>query len=331
MIVLQWGSVAVYRYGLAMACAALIALLFMEYLGKRQGLRYGTVSHFALWAIPLGVLGGRLGYCLVSFNWLMEQGLSFFFQFARGGYMLYGAMAGVILAGFLTGKCTRQNAGRILDVAAAPAALLIALGRIAEPLVGLGYGHNIEEWFDPFAEKSMVAWEDPSLLYRFPLGAQDYYGDWNFAIFLPEALTALAILMILLAMKPRREGGKALLTVLLYAACQTIWESMRQDAVLRWGFVRCSQLISALAIAAVLVICWRNLPPNEKTLGRLAAGFGWILLCCGVIMAMEFALEQKIDFLTWMRMDVCYLVMALGSLGLIFSVLPVWKKAYERK
>ena len=205
---------------------------------------------------------------------------------------------------------------------------MIVLARMAEPLVNLGYGYDIEEWFDPFEEKCMIAWEDPSILFRFPLGEQNYYGVWCFAVYLPEAITALVIFFILLFLKKRNPGGKALLMLLLYAGTQAFWESMRQDAVLKWGFVRASQLFSGIAVLIVLIISWRMLPKPQRKRSLLWRGVGCILLSCGVIMAMEFALEQKIGFLTWMRMDVCYAVMALGCLGLIFSVLPVWKKAF---
>ena len=43
------------------------------------------------------------------------------------------------------------------------------------------------------------------------------------------------------------------------------------------------------------------------------------------------ALEKKILFLQWMRMDLCYLVMACASLGLILICARVWKRAYASK
>ena len=330
MTLFQLGPVTVYRYGLLLALAGAAALLLMARLGKRQGLQQGTVSWFAVLALPCAVLCARVGCCLVSLDWLLDRGISFFWQFDKGGYMFYGALLGGILAGALAGKITRQPMGAILDAAAAPTALLLTVGRMAESLVGLGYGHDIEEWFDPWEEKSMVAWEDPSPLYRFPLGEQNYYGTWCFAIYLPEALTALAILLVLLGMKPRRAGGKALLFVLLYASFQPYWESMRQDAVLTWGFVRVNQLLSAFALLTVIILCFLALPREKRRPGLLWKSVGLLLVGCGVIMAMEFALEQKIAFLTWMRMDVCYGVMALGCLGLLFSALPLWKRAFPR-
>lgn len=331
MTALQWGPLTVYPFGLAAAGSAAACLLLMQLLSKREGLKQGTVSWFAVLAIPLAVVCGRIGYCLVTIDWMLEQGLDFFFRFQSGGYMMYGALLGAVLAGWLAGKITRQPMGNILDAAAAPAALLTAAFRMAEPLVGMGYGYDIEEWFDPFEEKCMVAWEDPSILYRFPLGEQNYYGVWCFAIYLPEALTALAIFLTLLRMKKRRAGGKALLFVLLYAACQAFWESHRQDAVLKWGFVRASQLFSGAAVLIVLLICWRMLPREQRRPAAFWKGLCGILAGCGVVMAMEFALEQKISFLTWMRMDVCYVVMALGCALLFLSVLPLWKKAFPKQ
>lgn len=322
------GPVTVYPYGLVMAASAALAFALTAWQGKKQGLKPGTISWFAVLSIPLALLIARIGYCLVMLDWLLDQGFDFFWQLSRGGYMLYGAMVGGILAGAMTAKITHQSVAGILDAAAAPTALMIALCRMAEPLVNLGYGYDIEEWFDPFEEKSMIAWEDPSVLFRFPLGEQNYYGVWCFAVYLPETITALLIFFILLGLKKRRPGGKALLMTLLYAGTQAFWESMRQDAVLKWGFVRASQLFSGIAVLIVLIICWRMLDSSRRKPALLWRSVACILLSCGVIMAMEFALEQKIGFLTWMRMDVCYAVMALGCLGLIFSVLPVWKKVF---
>ncbi len=327
MKLMEGAGVSVYAYGLVIACAAAAALLLMLITGKK--LQKGTVSWFALLAVPLAFLGSRIGYCIVNIDWVKEQGFGFVFQLTRGGYMFYGALLGVLAAGLLTGKVTKQKTGEILDAAAAPACLLLAAGRLAEAIVHMGYGHNIEEWFDPWMEKSMIAWEDPSLLYRFPLGAQDYYGDWNFAIFLPETLTALVLLVILLRMKPGKAGGKAVLMMTGYAASQIIWESMRADEVLRWGFVRVNQVLSAVLLLALLILCFRQVPEAERKTSGLTAGL--LLLAGGalVVMAMEFALEQKIGFLMWMRMDVCYAVMACACVGLFFSVYPMWKRAYR--
>lgn len=319
-----------YLYGSSVAAALLLSLLLMEYIKKKYGLKQGTVSWFAVLALPLGFLLARAGWCLSSVNWLKEQGVLFFFQFQKGGYMLYGALAGALLAALLTAKITGQRAVSVLDAAAAPAALTVCLGRLAESLVGQGYGRGIEDWFDPYNAMSSFAWEDPSPLFRFPLAQQNYYGTWNFAVFLPEALMALAIFLILLLAKRRAPGAHSSLALLLYAVGQILFESMRMDAVLKWGFVRVSQLLSALAVAAVLLICCLCQTETAKKRFRIPMAWAGVLLLCGIMILMEFALEQKIAFLSWMYMDVCYLVMSLSCLGLLLIVLPLWKKAFPK-
>jgi len=320
-----------YPYGSVVALAAALAFLVMARSRAGRALKPGSLSWFAMLSVPLALLGGRLGWCLCSLGWVLQQGWGFFFQFTRGGFMLYGAMAGVAVSAFLASRGDGQEGKKILDAAAAPAAGVIAAGRLAEALVGQGFGRSILDWFDPWQEMSYVAWENPEILFRFPFAVQDYYGDWNFAVFLPEALTALAIAVILFRAKDRRPGGITSLFLLLYAAGQILWESMRQDAVLRWGFVRVSQLLSALLILALLWVCYfpRRGSGNEQKAPSFIYRTIALLLCAGVITTMEFALEQKIGFLLWMRMDVCYVVMALACAMMVAIVLPCWRRKYE--
>ena len=42
---------------------------------------------------------------------------------------------------------------------------------------------------------------------------------------------------------------------------------------------------------------------------------------------MEFALEEKIRILLWMRMDLCYLVMALAAIGMIIAVCSIIRRS----
>lgn len=328
MMFFEIGSVRIYLFGLITAAAAALSLA----LAARQmrNMKSGSASLFAVLAIPLCVLCARVGYCLARLDWVLARGRGFFWQLARGGYMMWGAIAGGWLACLAAAKLSKQRASAFSDAAAAPAALLIAALRIAESLVGRGYGRNIAEWFSEEMEQSVIVWEDPSVLYRWPLALKDYYDEWCFGVFLFEALTALLIFAVLLRLKNTRPGGRAALFLLLYAACQIIWESMLQVGVLRWGFVRVQQVFSAVAVLAALLCAFFRLPQKERRLSELILRITGLIVCCGVIMTMEFALEQKITFLLFMRMDICYLVMALGCAGLILTALPMWRRAYRK-
>lgn len=312
-----------YPYGLCVAASAVAALLLAAYIMKKTDLWSDTLSWFALLAIPLGFITARAGYALCMMDYFLYAGWEAFFAFADGGYILYGAMLGGFAALALTAAITHQPLGRLADVLAAPAALMIALCRLAEPLASEGYGWSLEYWFQEGSGMSSFALADDSFFKQFPFGVQNAWGEWMWAVYLIEAAIALVICLMVLRSKPRENGGKALLFLLVYAAMQALCESLRQDSVLTWGFVRCSQVFSAIAVALVLVICCvrTGKPHLLRWLGVIAA--------MGVVIAMEFALEKKILFLNWMAMDLCYLVMGLACLGMILCVLPLWRKAFR--
>ncbi len=315
------GPVSVRVYGLCLALALLAALCWM--LARARNLKEGTVRVFALLALPLGFLSARLAQCLVSQGWHLLRP-DFFFNFQRGGFLLYGAVGGTVLAALIAAKITRQSPGTLLDLAAAPGMLVIAVCRFAEGLIGVGYGRSIAEWFDPWGEYTFFPLEDPEPLMRFPFGIPDYYGDYHFSVFLLEGLAALAFLLILRKKKSPVPGAVFLLGLILYAGAQTTLESLRADSLPKWGFVRVSQLLSGILLVLILAGFTRRL----LKAGRPFPVLPWVgtAACMGLILAMEFALEKKILFLQWMRMDLCYLVMAAASAGLTLIGVRQWKR-----
>lgn len=321
------GPVTVYAYGLALAVSALLSLCLAKNTFRKTGLHADTLSWFALLAVPMAVLGARLMYCLVRLPWFLEKGWGYFFHLTDGGFMLYGAMAGCLLAAFLAARIKRQSFAYVADALAAPAALMIGLSRLAEGLAGVGYGWPVADWFDPWMGMSLVNLENYEWLQRFPFAMQEpMYEQWCWAVYVTEALAALVMLIVLLRMKNRRGGAKALLLLLVYASVQILAESARQDEVMRWGFIRVSQLISALAVGAVMLICCLKL--KKKTAKLIAPCMAGLLACIAVVLVMEFALERKITALAWMPMDLCYIVTILACLGLMVTVGLVWRKAY---
>lgn len=312
-------AIRIYPYGLAVAGAVLIGLFWARVFCARRGLAAQTVSVFAVLALPLSFLCARLLYCLICLDGFSRQGLAYFFEFTGGGYTLFGALLGGVLALALTARRTRQPWGRIADALCAPAALVIALGRLAEGLVGQGYGWYVEDWFDPMNGMSLFHPEEFDGLLRFPFAVQDMYGEWSWAVFVLEALLALVIGALALRRgEGRRPGDTALRALLNLCAAQILCESLRQDAVLRFGFVRVSQVLGALVAVALLVYgCLRM---ERPTPARVAVPVVGTLASAGVVVAMEFALEKKIVLLEALPMDVCYLLTALACLGLVKSV-----------
>ena len=324
------GSLTLWSFGTVMAGATALAVLVMHLLRDRAGCRRDTPLVLSTLAIPLSVLLARIGWWLCSLDWLRSTALSFW-SFSDGGYMLYGALLGGALAALITSRFRKEPFGRVADLAAAPYAIVIAAARFAEYLTGNGYGSGVVEWFDPLEEWSMIAWEDPSPLCRFPFAVQNFYGTWRFSINFWEGLAALVFLIVLLRMKKRKPGAGAILLLLMYAACQIVFESMRRDEVLRWSFVRINQLLSAVLVLGLLVLCWQ-LQPAEKRSGReLALRLCGLLVCVGIVMLMEFVLDQKVSFLLWIRADLSYLIDIAACAGMLLLVLPLWRRAFPEQ
>ncbi len=318
-------------FALVIAGAAVLALLMMILQRGKTGISIRTAFVFGAFAVPLCILIGRGAYWLCLIEWLSRTKTSFW-DFAGSGYtfLLYGAVIGGLVAAFLAAKLNGESFGKVVDAAAAPAALLIAAGRFGEYLIPAGFGSPVVEWFDPYEGLSMIAWEEPDLLCRFPFASQNYYGTWRFAINLWEGIAAVVFLVILLRLKKRKQGGAGTLLLLMYASCQILFESMRKDKVVIWGFVKSNQLISALLVLGILVFCWLKQPKEERKQAELWIRTAMLLLAAGLIMVMEFALEQKIPFLMWMRLDLCYLVMTAACVWMLLTVLPVWRKAWPK-
>lgn len=268
-----------YAVCVALAAACGLGLFFI--LGNRKKLSPDAVWRTALLALPLGLLGARVFYCAARVSLYQEIGMEAMLYLWEGGYALWGAVGGVVLAALIAAKSCGQPIAPLLDALAAPGALTIALARFAEYFSGEGMGLYVEEAF----------------FQRFPFAVYDgYYEEWKWAVFILEGLAALAILGALL--KKRKAGDTARLFLLLYSACQILLESLRRDGCLRWLFVRVSQLTAAIVVVllmAAAAVRWTRRKEERRMSGKgLAARWAAVAASVGLIIALEFAADDKI-------------------------------------
>ncbi len=297
-------------YAACVVGAAALGLVWLYLSSKRENLRADTAEIFALLVLPLGLVGARLFYCLARILVYMEMGLDSVLRLWEGGYALWGAVGGAVLAALLTAKITRQSPGKLLDALAAPAAFVIALCRFAEFASGEGVGMEV---YAP-------------LMQRFPFAVYDAEWEvWFYAIFMLEGLAALAICAVLTFARPsRRTGDRAKLFLILYSACQILLESLRRDNFLRWLFVRVSQLTAALVLAGLMFFAlakWLKASPEKRMAkNRLIWNWAAFLVCVGVVIAMEFAVDKSAEMPVWLCyavMTACCAVMGFTSYRLI--------------
>ena len=283
-------------YAALLVCAFAAGLILLHMNQRKAGLAPETTEVFALLALPLGLVGARVFYCLARLPLYMEIGLGNVLRLWDGGYALWGAVGGAVLAAVIAAKITKQSAVRLLDALAAPAALTIAIARFAEFASGEGIGLEVES----------------ELMQFFPLAVFDADWEvWFYAVFMAEGIVALLIFALLQWKSFPRTGDKAKLFFLLYCSAQVLLESLRRDEFLRWLFVRVSQLTAVLVLGGLMFYALYKWLKADKS-ARMPVKpliINWVIFLVGVglCIAMEFAVDKSADMPVWL----CYCIMAV--------------------
>ena len=291
-------------YGVFVAAAGALALLLLLKLRIRAAkARHphadGPISviykvhhlDLALHTIIPAFVLARLSYCLARFSfYFLEMGPVSVLRTWEGGFMLYGAVLGAMLgAGFLAKK-RGADVAATLDEIAAPGLLAVAVCRLGEWFTGEGVG----------------TWIENPMLMRLPFAVVNEYEEWQLAVFLWEALAALVLLVWALRVKAVH-GERVLGALLLYACCQVVLESLRMDSCLKVGFVRVSQVLSAVVILGVTMIRARRNGTKGAMLRRAAV----IAVLVALIGGIEWALDKTV-----VSNILLYLVMIAACAGL---------------
>lgn len=336
---IQLGPLTVYPLGLFIAVLLIPFFILSSFRMKKSGLREGTASWFALLSVPLSTVLAHLLYCLMSIEMLIDgEDLGLFYRFWGGGYLLWGAIAGLLLAALFTGKITKQSGAAVMDCVAVPALLMIAAVRLLTGLLfkDCGIGVELELWFNPeeteFANRlSIFRPENWSFFERFPFAVQDYYEVWVWAVFSLQAVFA-ALAAIPVSHVKAAPGGRTAFFILLFSCGSMLMECMLIGGEIVYlpfnGFVKVNELFCAIAILSVFGVCVRRLPKGQRLKPALIALVQFIL-AAGVIVVMEFAaFEKKIPEIAWLPADGCHLLVLLACVWIFLAFRPLWKKAY---
>ena len=264
---IEIGAVTMYPFG-GMIALALAAGAAWSCRGVREEKARKTLEIFWLLAIPLGLICSHLAWALCSLDMIGDEFFEVLLDFPGGGYLLYGALIGA--AGALAAACAAggESFGRTADRLACPFLLFGAFCALGEGLIGGGYGWKVEDWFQPENSMSLFAMENPGIFEHFPFAVRDpFYGYATWAVFLPVALVLLLAMGRAARIKPAWDGDRAVFSLSLYAAVRVLYESLRQDDIPKWGFVRVNQVLSAVLLLILMAVCLR----------RTRKGFGaWV-------------------------------------------------------
>jgi prolipoprotein diacylglyceryl transferase len=226
-IPLPWGALRIHAYALCILAGIIAGLWLTSVRWARRGAPEGSVWDIAIWAIPFGIIGGRLYHVFSSPDAYFGPGfdgtgdLSLIPQIQRGGLGIWGA----VLLGAVGAWIGCRRAGVKLTAfmdAAAPGLLLAqAIGR---------WGNYFNQ--ELFGGPTTLPWGlqiDPNSP-NFPAGMPPE--TLFHPTFLYESLWNLAGVLILLALDRRFSfrRGRLFCVYAMYYTLGRVWiEAMRID------------------------------------------------------------------------------------------------------
>ena len=264
----------VTRYGLMVALSIVIAFAVWQASTRRSHADHPSLSSPAAASLlaVCSFLGARVLYCLIRLPYYLDTGIAHVLFTREGGFLLYGAILGMISGAALLARKNRLSIPAILNDLTIPGLTAIVICRLGEG----------------FAREGLGTWVENEKYARFPFAVQNPYGEYQWALFFLEALYALLLIWFLCSSGRHRAGkDERMVTALfLYAAAQIFFESLRKDSSLKIGFVRVSQVLSAASILAVILLRNRNM---KKILGFKVMLCAICLTAIGII---EWALDK---------------------------------------
>lgn len=137
-ILIQFGPVTLYTYGLLVALAFTVGTLWAYARAKQAGENPDNYLQAIIWIILCGFTGARLLYVIYYPELYLNDPLKIIFD--RGGLVWYGGLISAVIASLVFAKMKKLSIPKFGDILLAPAALGLAIGRLGCFAAGCCYG-----------------------------------------------------------------------------------------------------------------------------------------------------------------------------------------------
>lgn len=250
MSTLSLGPLTLHLYGLVIGIGVLVALVWATRRYKARGGDENLVFDAALFAVPAGIIGGRLYHVVTSPEYYFGEGSNPIdaLKIWNGGLGIWGAIALGALACWWVVRRRGQRLGPFADALAPAVAAAQAIGRLGN-------------WFNQelFGAPTTLAWGLEIDAAHLPAGHSA--GTLFHPTFLYELVWNLALAGVLVALERRKDwraGQIWWLYVAGYCAGRIWIEMLRIDqANLIFG-VRVNVWTSLLIGLFAAVMAWRT-------------------------------------------------------------------------
>ncbi len=222
-------------YGVIISLGMILAVLYVLYRAKHnEGIKADDVFDYAIWAIPLGVIGARIYYVATKFEDYKAETFSETFKNCiaiwEGGIAIYGAIIGGALGLIIVSLIKKIKPLKVFDMVAPGVMIAQAIGRWGNFCNAEAYGSQTSlPWRMGIRNDEHIStvFVHPTFLYE---------SLWN----------VLGFVLINLFYKKKKYDGQILVMYLTwYGFGRMLIEGLRTDSLYVGGF-RISQVIGFL-------------------------------------------------------------------------------------
>ncbi len=259
---IELGPLRIHFYALFILAGIILALILTESRLRSRGAESGIALDISLWAIPLGILGGRFFHVVTHPNDYFFPGADLLavFRIWEGGLAIYGALIFGAIGAAIGARAAGIKFTSYLDAVAPGVLLAQAVGRWGN------YFNN-----ELFGTPTDLPWglEISSSNPAYPAGLPE--GVLFHPTFLYESVWSLAGVALLLAAdrKFNLRWGKMMGLYLVYYSIGRVWiEAIRIDPseILLGLRVNIWSAIAGIALGlAIIVIQAKRHPGLEDT------------------------------------------------------------------
>ncbi|WP_082233393.1 prolipoprotein diacylglyceryl transferase [Halobacillus massiliensis] len=252
-VLIQFGPLSIYWYGVIIATGAFLGLLIATRESERLGLKKDYLVDIVVYAIPIAILCARIYY--VIFEWDRYVGEPWWKIFAvwEGGIAIHGALIGSFVTAYVYTKLKGLSFWMIADIAAPSIILGQAIGRWGNFMNQEAHGGPVSETF----YNNYMQYLPNFINQQMCIDGTIYHPT-----FLYESLWSMLgfILLLVLRYKVNPRRGEIFLSYLIwYSVGRFFVEGLRTDSLYLFGDIRTAQFISILLIAgAVIAMIYRR-------------------------------------------------------------------------